>query len=99
MVCITFNKNWIRRKEKLFVMGIKSGKKFSSIVHRDYDIEQAKIYLIIEDNKITIKSPGAPLKPIKWEDFINFKSPTLSRNPKLMSVFNVSQRPSTSCHC
>lgn len=60
----------------------------NAIVHRDYDIEQAKIYLIIEDDKIIVKSPGAPIKPIKWEDFKNFKAPSLSRNPKIMSVFN-----------
>ncbi|MBL7700550.1 MAG: hypothetical protein JNK79_20490 [Chitinophagaceae bacterium] len=60
----------------------------NAIVHRDYDIAQARIYLIIEDDKITIKSPGAPVNPIKWDDFVNFKSPSLSRNPKLMSVFN-----------
>ena len=60
----------------------------NAIVHRDYDIAQAKIYLIIEDDKITVKSPGAPVKPIKWDDFRNFKAPSLSRNPKIMSVFN-----------
>lgn len=60
----------------------------NAIVHRDYDIEQAKIYLIIEDDKITVKSPGAPVSPIKWDAFKNFKAPSLSRNPKIMSVFN-----------
>lgn len=60
----------------------------NAIVHRDYDNQQAKIYLIIEDDKIIVRSPGEPVKPIKWEDFSNFKAPSLSRNPRIMSVFN-----------
>ena len=60
----------------------------NAIVHRDYDIEEAKIYLVIEEDSITVKSPGAPVKPIKWDDFKNFKAPSLSRNPKIMSIFN-----------
>lgn len=60
----------------------------NALVHRDYDIEQAKVYIIIEEDAITIKSPGAPVNPIKWDDFKNFKAPSLSRNPKIMSVFN-----------
>ncbi|HMI59744.1 MAG TPA: ATP-binding protein [Puia sp.] len=60
----------------------------NAIVHRDYDIQQAKIYLIIEEDKIIVRSPGEPVKPIKWDDFKNFKAPSLSRNPKIMSIFN-----------
>ncbi|MCW3107897.1 MAG: putative transcriptional regulator with domain, partial [Segetibacter sp.] len=60
----------------------------NAIVHRDYDIEGAKIYLNIDDNKIVVKSPGLPVKPIKFEDFQQFKAPSLSRNPKIMSIFN-----------
>jgi ATP-dependent DNA helicase RecG len=60
----------------------------NAIVHRDYDIQQAKIYLIIEDDKIIVRSPGQPINPIKWEDFKNLRAPSLSRNPKIMSIFN-----------
>jgi ATP-dependent DNA helicase RecG len=60
----------------------------NAIVHRDYDIEGAKIYVNIEDEKIVVKSPGLPIKPIKFEDFQQFKAPSLSRNPKIMAVFN-----------
>ncbi len=60
----------------------------NAIVHRDYDIEGAKIYLNIDDDNIVIKSPGLPVKPIRFEDFQQFKAPSLSRNPKLMAVFN-----------
>ncbi|HET6253856.1 MAG TPA: ATP-binding protein [Puia sp.] len=60
----------------------------NAIVHRDYDNYKAKIYLIIEDDKIIVRSPGDPVKPIKWEDFSSFKAPSLSRNPRIMSIFN-----------
>lgn len=60
----------------------------NAIVHRDYDIEGAKIYVNIEDDKIVVKSPGLPVKPIRLEDFQQFKAPSLSRNPKIMAVFN-----------
>jgi len=60
----------------------------NAIVHRDYDIEGAKIYVNIDDEKIVVKSPGLPVKPIKFEDFQQFKAPSLSRNPKIMAVFN-----------
>jgi len=60
----------------------------NAIAHRDYDIQQAKTYLIIEEDKIIVRSPGEPVKPIKWDDFKNFKAPSLSRNPKIMSIFN-----------
>ena len=60
----------------------------NAIVHRDYDLEGAKCYLNIDDDKIVIMSPGLPVSPIKFEDFKRFKAPSLSRNPKLMAVFN-----------
>jgi pyrimidine deaminase RibD-like protein len=60
----------------------------NALVHRDYEIEGAKCSLQIDDEKIVVKSPGYPVKPIKFEDFKAFKAPSLSRNPKLMAVFN-----------
>jgi ATP-dependent DNA helicase RecG len=60
----------------------------NALVHRDYDIEGAKCYLTIDNDKIVVKSPGLPVEPIKFEDFQRFKAPSLSRNPKLMAVFN-----------
>lgn len=60
----------------------------NALVHRDYEIEGAKCSLLIDDEKIVVKSPGYPVKPIKFEDFKAFKAPSLSRNPKLMAVFN-----------
>ncbi|MFN0157288.1 MAG: ATP-binding protein [Bacteroidota bacterium] len=60
----------------------------NALVHRDYEIEGAKCYLNIDEDKIVVKSPGLPVKPIKFADFKEFKAPSLSRNPKMMAVFN-----------
>lgn len=59
----------------------------NSVAHRDYDIEGAPIYVEINDSAIIIKSPGAPVEPIKMEQIKNFDAPSLSRNPKIMYVF------------
>lgn len=60
----------------------------NAIVHRDYDIEGAPIYFEINDNAIIIKSPGEPVKPLKFDQIKAFSAPSLSRNPKIMYVFD-----------
>jgi ATP-dependent DNA helicase RecG len=60
----------------------------NAIVHRDYDIEGAPIYFEINDDAIIIKSPGEPVKPLKLEQMKQFNAPSLSRNPKIMYVFD-----------
>ncbi|NVO18678.1 MAG: hypothetical protein HXX13_03210 [Bacteroidetes bacterium] len=60
----------------------------NAIVHRDYDIEGAPIYFEINDDAIIIKSPGEPVKPITLEQMKRFNAPSLSRNPKIMYVFD-----------
>lgn len=60
----------------------------NALVHRDYDIEGAPIYLEINDDAIIIKSPGQPVEPIKLEQIQMFNAPSLSRNPKIMYVFD-----------
>lgn len=60
----------------------------NAIVHRDYDIKGAPIYFTIDNKKAIIKSPGSPVKPITLEQLNNFSAPSLSRNPKIMYVFN-----------
>lgn len=60
----------------------------NAIVHRDYDIEGAPIYFEINDDAIIIKSPGEPVKPLKLEQIKQFSAPSLSRNPKIMYVFD-----------
>ena len=59
----------------------------NAILHRDYSIEGAPIYFEITDNEVIIKSPGLPTSPISLESIKNFSAPSLSRNPKIMFVF------------
>ena len=60
----------------------------NAILHRDYDIEGAPIYMEINDDAIIIKSPGYAVPPIKLDQIANFNAPSLSRNPKIMFVFD-----------
>lgn len=60
----------------------------NAIVHRDYDIQGAPIYLEVNDDAIVVKSPGYPVVPIKLEQIQKFNAPSLSRNPKIMYVFD-----------
>ncbi len=60
----------------------------NAIVHRDYDIEGAPIYFEINDDAIIIKSPGKPIEPLTIEQIKRFNAPSLSRNPKIMYVFD-----------
>ena len=60
----------------------------NAILHRDYDIEGAPIYMEINDDAIIIKSPGYAVPPIKLGQIANFNAPSLSRNPKIMFVFD-----------
>lgn len=60
----------------------------NAILHRDYDIEGAPIYLEINDDAIVIKSPGLPVSPLCLDQIVNFSAPSLSRNPKIMFVFD-----------
>lgn len=60
----------------------------NAVVHRDYDITGAPIYFEINDDAIIIKSPGEPVKPLKFDQIRTFSAPSLSRNPKIMYVFD-----------
>ena len=60
----------------------------NAILHRDYDIKGAPIYLEINDDAIIIKSPGYAVPPTKLGQIANFNAPSLSRNPKIMFVFD-----------
>jgi len=59
----------------------------NAIAHRDYDLEGSPVYFEINDTAIIIKSPGMPVAPIRLEQMQNFNAPSLSRNPKIMYVF------------
>jgi ATP-dependent DNA helicase RecG len=60
----------------------------NALVHRDYDIEGAPIYFEINDDAIIIKSPGEPVEPLTLEQIKKFTAPSLSRNPKIMYIFD-----------
>ncbi len=60
----------------------------NALIHRDYDIKGAKCQLVVTENSITIKSPGAPPPPITIEQLKSFNAPMLSRNPGLHYVFS-----------
>lgn len=61
----------------------------NAILHRDYDILGAPIYLTVTEDAIIVKSPGMPTPPITFEQIKKFDAPSLSRNPKIMHVFDV----------
>lgn len=61
----------------------------NALVHRDYLIEGAKSSIEIDDFKIIIKSPGAPLPSISLEQLNTFRAPSISRNPIITYVFSL----------
>ncbi len=61
----------------------------NALVHRDYMIDGAKSSIEIDDFKIVIKSPGAPLPSISLEQLNRFNAPSISRNPMLTYVFSL----------
>ena len=60
----------------------------NALIHRDYDIRGAKCQLIVNEDAVTIMSPGAPPPPITLEELQSFNAPMLSRNPVLHYVFS-----------
>ena len=60
----------------------------NAVIHRDYTIEGATNYLYIDPDKIIVRSPGDPTYPLTLNDLADFDAPSLSRNPKIMYVFN-----------
>ena len=59
----------------------------NALIHRDYDIKEAKCQLLVTADTITVKSPGSPLPSITLEQLQSFNAPMLSRNPGLHYVF------------
>ncbi len=60
----------------------------NALIHRDYSIKGACTYLIINDDKIIVKSPGKPISPNTIKDLNDFNATSICRNPKIMYVFN-----------
>jgi len=60
----------------------------NALVHRDYDIREAKCQLVVRPETIIVKSPGGPVPPITLEELQRFEASMLSRNPRLHYVFS-----------
>ncbi len=56
----------------------------NAIVHRDYTIDNSRIMVDIDDEKVIVSSPGIPLAPI--EKFRTFSVASNSRNPKIAFI-------------
>lgn len=61
----------------------------NALVHRDYEVKGAKCSIEINNNTITVKSPGEPLPAITLNDLNSFNASSLSRNPILTYVFSL----------
>lgn len=60
----------------------------NAIIHRDYSLEQSTNYIYISTDIIIIRSPGLPVPPLTIEDIRSMNVPSISRNPKIMYVYN-----------
>lgn len=60
----------------------------NAIIHRDYMEEKSTNYLYISSEKIILRSPGGPVTPLTLKDLQSFDAGSLSRNPKIMYIFN-----------
>ncbi len=60
----------------------------NAIIHRDYENEKSTNYLSISPDKIIVRSPGNLESPLTIKDLETFDAPSISRNPKIMFVFN-----------
>lgn len=57
----------------------------NAIVHRNYTIDNSRIMVEVDDEKVVVSSPGIPLVPI--EKFRTYSVASNSRNPKIAYVF------------
>ncbi|MEW6211398.1 MAG: ATP-binding protein [Acidobacteriota bacterium] len=60
----------------------------NAVIHRDYTINGATNYLFIDPEKIIVRSPGDPPPPLTIQDLQDLDAPSISRNPKIMYIFN-----------
>ena len=60
----------------------------NAIIHRDYSITQSTNYIYIGPEKIIVRSPGMPMPPLTIDDIQTMDLPSISRNPKIMYVYN-----------
>lgn len=58
----------------------------NAIVHRDYS-EGTRVMIQIFPDKVIIKSPGLPIRPLSLEKIRTFNAPPYSRNPRIAETF------------
>lgn len=78
----------VRTDDTLFPWTLMREGIINALVHRDYDIQGAKVQLEIDDGSVVIKSPGQPVSPLTLEQLQTFSAPNLSRNPILHLVLS-----------
>ena len=60
----------------------------NAIIHRDYSISGAKVFVDVKPDIIEVRSPGQPASPNTIEKLRNFTATQYSRNDRLASIFN-----------
>jgi ATP-dependent DNA helicase RecG len=60
----------------------------NAIIHRDYTIDEAKVFLDVSPSRIEVRSPGKPTSPNTIEKLQNFSATQYSRNGRLANIFN-----------
>lgn len=86
---LTINRSEGKRTEKVdFPLEVLREAIANAIIHRDYENEKSTNYLSISPNEIIVRSPGNPESPLTLNDLKTFDTPSVSRNPKIMFVFN-----------
>ena len=60
----------------------------NAIIHRDYIIDEAKVFLIVKPDRIEVRSPGKPVSPNTIKKLQNFTATQYSRNGRLANIFN-----------
>ncbi|PCJ01121.1 MAG: hypothetical protein COB15_01420 [Flavobacteriales bacterium] len=61
----------------------------NALVHRNYDLDGAKIQIDITPDKIEVRSPGEPFAPNTLSDLQNFTAISYARNKQIAYVFNL----------
>lgn len=82
------NRTQMQRKEGAkLLMTLMREAIVNALIHRNYEIEGAKIQFEMSPHFIRIKSPGEPVSPVTLEQIKSFRAPILSRNPQLQYAF------------
>lgn len=78
----------IRKEQSDFPFEVLREAIANAVIHRDYTIEGSTNYLYVDPEKIIVRSPGEPPPPLTIEDLQDLDAPSISRNPKIMYIFN-----------